>query len=708
MAIPYLNAPARPVIGAADITALRAVSSSQFTPLGMAFIELVSNVNVPKLYYWDPTSNVSDDGVTVLQPDDGMGVAPGRWIDTGFTTTGGGGGGSAFFGDAVSDLTALRALTGYSDGETRLVKNTLGGDEQYLYSFNASFGGTVADNGTTVVKPNDILTANPGRWEPSVGPRQNLVILSLEATAIDGHSGALAVGGTSDTTSLAIGRSGIVPTIANAVAIGTSPAQSGTVRIPNATTLSGRGAGSYDIPLIGVDNTDQITSGDSTNTTNVIASVKSGGLFKFLANGTEVLDIGATNGISFEGSQTPFLTQAQRSGTGSNAGSTFTVKSQKGQNVSSGTNNSGGTVVIQSGAPGTGGSGGSNGEVQVKVGSTSAITVASDASVTTLFSNVIKQGSGPYPTTGTLRVGEAFSIVGVDGTGTNNYFLLHVNGADVIHFGDDSYSNGLFFHTKSSTLITFDFNGNDIYWFDQSGTQHFGKTTSAALFHEPQTTDVTTHNFNITTQAPFASAGEGHNNSGSFIVNIPDAVGDGDQGSIKFDFASLGQIVMTADGASFPNNMLMTTPGAWEMVTPSPLDGTLQADRIVIKDEGGTNQFFLKDGTFTFAGGGVPTIACTDNTSNGATGDDLTIHGLNCTGTTSFGGDIKITPGTGTSKNGNIYLCGDAGVGGGAGVISIPNSPTAPSTAASSGIILYVSGGRLFYMDGAGVARGPL
>lgn len=52
----------------------------------------------------------------------------------------------------------------------------------------------------------------------------------------------------------------------------------------------------------------------------------------------------------------------------------------------------------------------------------------------------------------------------------------------------------------------------------------------------------------------------------------------------------------------------------------------------------------------------VPTLKQNDNTINSATGEVLTVQAQNATGTSSTGGDLALTSGTGTSSNGKVSL----------------------------------------------------
>lgn len=67
--------------------------------------------------------------------------------------------------------------------------------------------------------------------------------------------------------------------------------------------------------------------------------------------------------------------------TGTTTASDFIIKAQDGRNVAAGTNNSGGHVILQSGAVGTGGTGGASGNVQLKTASTTRLEISGDGSL---------------------------------------------------------------------------------------------------------------------------------------------------------------------------------------------------------------------------------------------------------------------------------------------------------------------------------------
>lgn len=70
--------------------------------------------------------------------------------------TGGGGGGGA---TVVADPAALRSLSPPTSGTQAVIKGT-----SKLYGYSAELGANFPDNGQRVIKPDSVITANPGRW----------------------------------------------------------------------------------------------------------------------------------------------------------------------------------------------------------------------------------------------------------------------------------------------------------------------------------------------------------------------------------------------------------------------------------------------------------------------------------------------------------------------------------------------------------------
>lgn len=84
---------------------------------------------------------------------------------------------------------------------------------------------------------------------------------------------------------------------------------------------------------------------------------------------------GATTFVPVAGSTSISFKQATTAGNGVTASSATTYSAQDARSVASGTNNSGGNLILSSGAVGTGGSGGTAGTVSIKAGATEAIAI---------------------------------------------------------------------------------------------------------------------------------------------------------------------------------------------------------------------------------------------------------------------------------------------------------------------------------------------
>ena len=65
-------------------------------------------------------------------------------------------------GQTFADAAALRAFTGYVDGVQYWISTATGGTGAGQWVYDAT--DAQVDDGSTVIKPNNILTANPGRY----------------------------------------------------------------------------------------------------------------------------------------------------------------------------------------------------------------------------------------------------------------------------------------------------------------------------------------------------------------------------------------------------------------------------------------------------------------------------------------------------------------------------------------------------------------
>jgi len=84
---------------------------------------------------------------------------------------------------------------------------------------------------------------------------------------------------------------------------------------------------------------------------------------------------GATTFAPVAGSTSMTFKQATAAGSGVASSASTTLSAQDAKAVASGTNNTGGNLVLSSGAVGTGGSGGTAGTVSIKAGAVEAIAI---------------------------------------------------------------------------------------------------------------------------------------------------------------------------------------------------------------------------------------------------------------------------------------------------------------------------------------------
>jgi len=104
------------------------------------------------------------------------------------------------------------------------------------------------------------------------------------------------------------------------------------------------------------------------------------GVFTFAKASTNALNLtvsatGATTFAPVAGSTSMTFKQATAAGNGVATSASSTYSAQDAKSVASGTNNSGGNLILSSGAVGTGGSGGTAGTVSIKAGATEAIAI---------------------------------------------------------------------------------------------------------------------------------------------------------------------------------------------------------------------------------------------------------------------------------------------------------------------------------------------
>jgi hypothetical protein len=218
---------------------------------------------------------------------------------------------------------------------------------------------------------------------------------------------------------------------------------------------------------------------------------------------TERLSIDSTgqlsslNTITFSSVAPGTLQIAQRSGTGANAGLNLAITGQQGQQQSGvNANNSGGDVIVSTGAPGTGGSGGAGatGALRVKFGATNGYTVSADAS--NVFTSLDAGHFNFFFTANGVNQGIAFSAN--DATGVVAFQTPFISIADRVT-GVTALS------VLPSTTAT---------------SISAAKASALTITQSAQTTDVACLDMTISPQAPFATATLTNRTPASFVVSL--------------------------------------------------------------------------------------------------------------------------------------------------------------------------------------------
>lgn len=123
-------------------------------------------------YYWHSTSTATDDGVQAIQVS---GITTGRYIPVSVTTSVGGAGLS------VASITALKATLSsvLTDNQPATVQSPGTG-----WVWSASTGAGFESDDATIIRPNDVLLANNGRWySTSTAPVVSTVAALRSATS---------------------------------------------------------------------------------------------------------------------------------------------------------------------------------------------------------------------------------------------------------------------------------------------------------------------------------------------------------------------------------------------------------------------------------------------------------------------------------------------------------------------------------------------
>jgi len=401
----------------------------------------------------------------------------------------------------------------------------------------------------------------------------------------------------------------------------TLPAVGGLRTQTNTTAVSARNAaGTSDHLLLGTDNADHITLGATSSPHNAgfIFNTTTGSIYDFWVNSASQVQIGA-NAITFTGTDTsPTLSQALVS-TASATGQTLTIQSQN----ATGTTSIGGNLNLTSG---TGTS--VDGYVNLQFGGTTVLTVSSTTLVTMSgttfqFTSGVVAPTINQATTGSAS-GQALTLQAQNAATTGGGLTLTSGtGSSSANAGIVNIQTGT--ATRVSVNPTF---------------TSFSDTTEAL-----RVTPVSAGTTQITYAATVTAASINQTTTGS---------------ATGANMTLQAQNAATTGGNTVITSGTGTTAGNVQLQT-----GTV--DRIIVhptfteyRDSAEAYRVTpVSAGTTTLQAASTVTAVIykqADLTTNSGVGAATTVQAQNETGTTSTGGNLVLTSGTGTSTNGTVNL----------------------------------------------------
>lgn len=418
-------------------------------------------------------------------------------------------------------------------------------------------------------------------------------------------------------------------------------------------------AGTTDILLLGTDFGNRIHHGDGYAPTNSghIFSTTTGSIFDFWVNSVTQLQLSANSdpADSFIATMgvgatvnSPKLYQIVQPNTGTNNGFNFKVAAQAGQQQTGGNNNNnGGNIVLASGAPGTGGSGtaGVNGSVDLNTGATLKMRI--------------------FPTT-TTTVGNNNSIIYFE-----NLFRVDTAQTSPLFRQDDNTTNGATatnYTVQAQNATGTTSTGGDIINTSGTGTTVAGNNRLQTggvdrIIVHPTFTEFrdTAEAYRITPVSAGTTTLQAASTVTALTYKQADLTTNGGTGATTTlqsqnetgTTSTGGLLVLTSGtGTTTAGNVTLQT-GAVDRVIVHPtfteFRDTAEAYRITPVSAGTTT--LQAASTVT-----AVTYKQADLTTNGGTAATTTIQAQNETGTTSTGGSLAFTTGTGTTNPGNMLF----------------------------------------------------
>lgn len=405
--------------------------------------------------------------------------------------------------------------------------------------------------------------------------------------------------------------------------------------------------GNADIQLIGTDFGNRVLHGNPTTGNGHIFNTPTATTYNFQVNSIDQVVFGATDtnadgyieSISLGPTvNIPRISQTTRPDTGANAGFALVLQAQAGQQQSGGNaNNNGGNLILASGPAGTGGGGApavhgtvdiqTDGNIKIRVFPTFAASAADNNSML-IDESLIRVG--PAQNVPRIRQdnttnasGQSFSLQAQNAATTGGPLLLQ-GGTGATN---DGYVNIITGTTTKMTVFPTTAvsaaDNNSILFFE-----NLFRIDTAQVTPRLRQDDKTTN----------AATGE------TFTIQAQNETGTTSTG---------GNLVLTSGtGTTVAGNVNIQTGGLTRVsVNPTftTFNDTAEAYRVTPVSAGTTTLQFAS--TVTAA-----RIFQADLTTNSGTGAPLTVQAQNETGTTSVGGALNLTSGTGTTTNGAVNL----------------------------------------------------
>lgn len=375
-----------------------------------------------------------------------------------------------------------------------------------------------------------------------------------------------------------------------------TPATTGLIRAANNTTITTarNAANSANITILQTDNSNNVIIGDGTNSAAMI--IYSNTLTEFIVGSTVTMSTGTTYIQSFV---TNFIfNSAVTSPTIIHAavvanGGTGQGFTLRAQDVSGTGTTTGGDLDLQSGSGGT-----INGNIYLRTGNTIRLTVSPTIILATL--PVVLKGTNPA-VTGDFRAANAFTFYARNSGNTGDNLILS-QAANIVDVGGTT--------------------GSSVRIWAGSGVAINATTSSVAV------------GFPLVLQgANPATAGDIRAGNNTTILAARNAANNADLTIIRTDTS---------------NNILVGQTSAVTLY--------LQSSSGIGFDCGATEHIMTATYFAVATGAASFTLLQADKTTNSGVGATLTVQAQNETGTSSTGGGLTLTSGTGTTVAGSLLL----------------------------------------------------